>query len=81
MIAQVFIALFGVTAIFLSQSPNPQMQRWACVLGLAGQPFWCWAAIDARQWGVLILCGFYTVAWARGVKTHWFEKRAPCYST
>lgn len=74
MIAQIFIALFGVTAIFLSQSPNYPRQRFACLFGLAGQPFWFWSAISAEQWGVLILCFFYTAAWARGVKTHWLAK-------
>lgn len=72
MIAQLGIALFGVSAIWLSQAPRPQQQRWACVLGLAGQPFWFWATISAEQWGMVVLCLFYTVAWARGVRRWWF---------
>ena len=75
MTAQIGIALFGVTAIFLSQSPNLRAQRFACVFGLIGQPFWFWAAISAKQWGIVALCFFYTAAWARGVKTHWFDER------
>lgn len=74
MIAQIFIALFGVTAIFLSQSPNEWAKKHACLFGLAGQPFWFWSAISAEQWGVFVLCLFYSVAWARGFKTHWLTK-------
>lgn len=74
MIAQLFIALFGVTAIFLSQSPNPRTARFACLFGLAGQPAWFYATISAEQWGMVALCFFYSFAWARGVKTHWFKK-------
>lgn len=74
MIAQIFIALFGVTAIFLSQSPNPTAQKYACICGLAGQPAWFVATISAEQWGMVALCCFYSVAWARGFKTHWLKK-------
>lgn len=73
MIAQFAIALFGVTAIFLSQSADAQQRRYACMFGLAGQPFWFWSAISAEQWGIVLLCAFYTVAWARGVKTNWVD--------
>lgn len=71
MIAQLGIALLGVTAIWLSQSADQQRRKFACLFGLAGQPFWFWSAISAEQWGIFVLCCFYTVAWARGVKTNW----------
>lgn len=71
MIEQFGIALFGVTAIFLSQAKSAEQRKYACLFGLAGQPFWFWTAIKADQWGVLLLCCFYTVAWARGVKNNW----------
>ena len=73
MIAQFAIALLGVTAIFLSQSGNHQQRKFACLFGLAGQPFWFWSAIIAEQWGIVLLCCFYTVAWARGVKSNWLS--------
>ena len=73
MIAQIFIALLGVTAIWLSQDVNPARRRFACLFGLAGQPFWFWSAISAEQWGFFVLCCFYTVAWARGVKSNWLS--------
>jgi len=73
MMAQLGIALLGVTAIWLSQSRNQQMRRYACLFGLAGQPFWFWSAISANQWGIFVLCCFYTVAWGRGVKSNWID--------
>lgn len=76
MIAQLGIALLGVTAIWLSQSANEHRRKFACLFGLAGQPFWFWSAITAEQWGILVLCCFYTVAWARGVKTNWLAAPA-----
>ena len=75
MIEQFAIAATGVTAIWLTQSKNADTRRWACLFGLAGQPFWFWAAISAEQWGIVVLCCFYTVAWARGVHTNWLAAR------
>lgn len=68
------IAILGVTAIWLSQSANTSARRFACLFGLAGQPFWFLSAVKAEQWGIFILCCFYTVAWARGVYTNWINK-------
>lgn len=74
-IEQIAIALFGVTAIFLSQDARAERRRWACVFGLLGQPFWFIETIKAEQWGIVVLCCFYTIAWARGVKTNWIGER------
>ena len=71
MVEQFGIALFGVTAIFLSQDSRPAYSRWACVFGLCGQPFWVYATVSAGQWGMVALCGLYTWAWYRGFKRHW----------
>ena len=39
MIEQFAIALFGVTAVFLSQSSDAERRRYACLFGIIGQPF------------------------------------------
>lgn len=75
MIEQYMIAGTGVTAIFLSQSVNAEYRRYACLFGLAGQPFWMYAAYTADQWGILVLTLFYTMAWMKGVKTHWIQEQ------
>ena len=75
MIEQFAIAATGVTAIWLTQSKNERTRRFACLFGLAGQPFWFAAAIAAEQWGIVVLCCFYTVAWARGVWNNWLSPK------
>ena len=73
MTAQIAIAFLGVTAIFLSQSADARKRRFACLFGLAGQPFWFYSSFTAEQWGIFVLCFFYTAAWASGVKSNWFK--------
>lgn len=76
MIEQLGIALFGVTAVFLSQDSRESWRRWACVAGLLGQPFWFYATWKAGQWGILALCFVYALSWARGVRTYWWKAAA-----
>lgn len=71
MIEQFAIALFGVTAVFLSQTTS--YVKYACIFGLVGQPFWFYAAYKAEQWGVFVLCILYTIAWAKGIKSYWLN--------
>lgn len=76
MISQYAIVFTGVTAIWLTQSKRQDVRRFACLFGLAGQPFWFAAAISAEQWGIVVLCCFYTAAWARGVWNNWIQTEA-----
>lgn len=71
--AQVGIALTGCLAVFLTQSRNESTRRWACVLGLLGQPFWYWSSWVAEQWGIFAMCFLYTASWAKGAWVHWGE--------
>jgi len=68
---QVAIALTGAIAIWLSQDKRETWRKNACLFGLVGQPFWFYSAYNAEQWGVFVLCFFYTWAWLKGVKNHW----------
>ena len=77
MTAQIGIALFGVAAIWLSQASSAEQRRYACLFGLAGQPFWFWSAYSAQQWGIFLLCVLYTLSWIRGVRTHWLSSATP----
>lgn len=74
-IEQMAIAVTGVTAIFLSQSSNPKVTRFACLFGLAGQPFWLYTTYISEQGGMFVLCCFYTWAWAKGFNNHWLKNR------
>lgn len=68
---QLAIMFTGVIAIFFTQSKRAWMQRAACLFGLAGQPFWLYAAVTAHQWGIVFVNAWYTVAWCKGVWVHW----------
>ncbi len=76
MIDQIGIALTGVCAVFLTQSSLANRRRWACIFGMIGQPFWFWAAIEARQPGVIFVCVLYTAAWAKGLWVHWLKPQS-----
>ena len=52
---QVGILLTGVIAVWLTQHKRESWRRWACILGLLGQPFWFFAAWKAEQWGILAI--------------------------
>ena len=69
------IALFGVMGIWLSQAKTHHMRKWACISGLIGQPFWFYAAYTNEQWGIFILCFFYTYAWLTGLYNNWIKKQ------
>lgn len=71
LIAQVVIVVCGVTAVYLSQDPRPNLRRWAPVLGLIGQPAWFATAIINEQWGLLAIAVLYTYSWARGFIIQW----------
>lgn len=71
MFAQLFIALFGVTAVALTQSTLHERRKWASIFGLIGQPFWFYAAYTTQQWGIFALCFLYTASWAKGFYNFW----------
>lgn len=68
---QILIAFTGVVAIWLSQDKRENWRRYACLFGLAGQPFWFYSAYSTEQWGIFILSIFYTWAWFKGVIINW----------
>lgn len=76
---QICIGLFGVTAVFLSQSALAGRRRWACIFGMLGQPFWIIAAWKAAQWGIFGLSFLYTWAWCKGFYTHWIAPSWPAW--
>lgn len=71
---QIAIAVTGVVAIWLSQDKRESYRRYACLFGLAGQPFWFYSAWSADQYGIFMLCFLYTWAWIKGVRTHWIKQ-------
>lgn len=75
-VTQIGIAVFGVTAVYLSQDLRVERRKWASVCGLAGQPFWIAETVSAEQWGILFLCSLYAWSWWRGFRAHWLTRAA-----
>lgn len=69
--AQWWIGIFGVSAVFLVNTHNERVRRWGPIMGMISQPAWFYAAWAAEQWGILLLCSFYTYSWAMGVYNGW----------
>ena len=70
---QIAIALTGVIAIWLSQQSREEWKKYACLFGCAGQPFWFYSAYQAEQWGIFVLCIFYTYSWLLGLYNNWLK--------
>lgn len=73
-IVQVFIAILGVTGIYLANDHRPHLRRYACLFGLAAQPFWFVSSWMTEQWGIFGLCFLYTWAWFKGFRNQWLKK-------
>jgi hypothetical protein len=68
---QIFIALFGLGAIWMAMGKDKRMHKWAPLVGLAGQPFWAAFAWETRGWGLALLVVAYTVVYVRGAWIQW----------
>lgn len=71
MISQIIIAVTGVLAIWLSQDLRYDVRKWSPVVAIIGQPFWFIAMYSAEQYIILVLCGFYTASWLKGLYNYW----------
>ena len=75
MIGQIFIALFGVLAVLLTQQRNQNLQKYACLVGMASQPFWLHETYIASQWGMFFTSILFTGVWALGIYNFWILPR------
>jgi hypothetical protein len=74
MIEQIFIVIFGLGSIWMTNDPRETVRRWACVAGLMAQPFWFYSAWKAGQWGIFALAFAYTAGWLRGFRHYWMDR-------
>ncbi|QIL83897.1 hypothetical protein G7047_14350 [Diaphorobacter sp. HDW4A] len=65
----------GDVYLWLSQARAESARRWACVFGMLGQPFWFYAAWQADQWGIFVVCVLYALAWMKGLWVYWIKPR------
>lgn len=73
LVSNIVLGVVGVSAIRITQTGTEKQQKWASVLGLVGQPAWFYIAYADKNWGIFVLCMFYTEAWLRGFKKHWID--------
>ena len=71
---QLFIALTGGVAIWLTQQSRGDWKKYACLFGLVGQPFWFYSAYTAEQWGIFALTVLYTYSWCVGFYNSWIKR-------
>lgn len=63
---QILILIFGASSIWIVGRKEP-WRKYGFIIGLIGQPLWFYMAYTTQQWGVGIMCLFYTYSWASGV--------------
>ena len=69
---QIGILIFGCTAVWLV-GRKEQWKRWGYICGMCSQPFWFYSAYQAEQWGIFLLCVWYTYSWGQGVWNYWIK--------
>lgn len=70
---QLFLSVFGVLAVLLTQASTQEKRRWACVSGLLAQPFWFYSTWQASQWGIFVLSIVYASIWTRSFWVNWIR--------
>lgn len=68
---QLFIALFGLTSIWMALGNNPRLRKWSPIVGLCGQPAWLFFAWQSQAWGLGLLVVAYTLVYINGVRVQW----------
>lgn len=68
---QSIILISGAGSIWLTQQKNAALRKYACFVGIVGQPFFIISAHDCKQWGMLALSIFYAYSWVCGILNFW----------
>ncbi|MDP6651424.1 MAG: hypothetical protein QGF90_04850 [Gammaproteobacteria bacterium] len=63
--------LSAALAVYLTQQQNRTLQKYACLVGLAGQPVWFYVTWQLQQWGMFICAVVFTFSWLLGAWNHW----------
>lgn len=73
---QTIILITGGLSIWLTQCSHEKTRRWACIVGLAGNPFCLISTYNSGLWGMFLLTLFYSAAWLNGVWAFWVKPKA-----
>jgi len=69
------IAILGPAAIWTSQARSERVRKWACVIGLAAQPFFAASLWDSPQWGLQVVAVVSALGWVWGFWVNWLAPR------
>jgi hypothetical protein len=69
-VCQVWVAVCGMSAVWLLSYKDRRVRRWGYVVGLLSQPGWLISAVLAEQWGIALLTIWYTLSYVRGMVQH-----------
>ncbi len=69
-LVQVIIMVTGVISIYFAMDEKEHYRKWACIIGLLGQPFWLYITFSSEQWGMFFVSVAATYSWGRGIKTY-----------
>lgn len=72
-LSNIFIVVFGVLAVWLSQSDTEYQRAYSSIFGLLSQPFWFYVSIHTEQWGLVCVCVLYTIGWSKGFYNNWVK--------
>lgn len=79
---QFLIFFLSASSIWLI-TRDDAWRKWGYPIGLLSQPFWAYASITEKQWGMLALTAFYTYSWSTGVYNYfikpYYEKNRSTY--
>lgn len=68
---QAVITCTGVTSLYLMGGQTARIRMWGGIVGLIGEPFWLTTASINQQYGIMVLCVVYGIAWIRVVWKNW----------
>jgi hypothetical protein len=64
---QVSIGMFGLLAMVMALSQDPQLRLAAPLFGLCGQPFWLYYCRKEKAWGMLAISLAYTAVYGHAI--------------
>lgn len=71
---QFFIFTLSMAAIFCSQNSSEKIRKYACLFGIASQPFWLYETWYTNQTGMFLLAIVYTFIWLMGFYNFWIKR-------
>jgi len=73
-IVQISIIFLGGFSIILALRKSDKVKGLGCLFGILSEIPYFITSYKYNQWGVLVLCAWYSVAWLDGIRRFWFPQ-------